>query len=145
MKSYWRVIIEKAILLLVIGIIVAFVLACGYVGLKRAEKYSIEPATENTGNVGVTTAVASFYAHAYHGKLMANGQPYDMHKLTFAHKTLPFGTRVLFHYNGKEVIGTLTDRGPYIAGRMFDLSLAMAESLGLTERGVDAIRFTIIE
>lgn len=104
------------------------------------------------------TAVASFYAHAYHGRTMANGQPYDMHKLTFASNKYPFGTKIKFTRNGKSVIGTRADAGPFKKivkngkvvyvphpGRMFDFSYAMACSLDMLEVGIDAIQFTIIE
>ena len=71
----------------------------------------------------------------------ANGERFDMNELTAAHKTLPFGTRVLVHNprTGKEVVVRINDRGPFIKGRMIDLSKAAAKALGFKSRGHDAV------
>ena len=70
------------------------------------------------------TARASYYANKFHGRRTASGRVYDMNKLTAAHKTLPFGTkiRVTNISNGKTVVVEITDRGPYVRGREIDLS-----------------------
>ena len=66
----------------------------------------------------------SYYADKFHGRKTASGAPFDMHKLTAAHKKLPFGTllRVTNPKNNKSVIVEVNDRGPYIKGRELDLS-----------------------
>jgi rare lipoprotein A len=70
------------------------------------------------------TARASYYANKFHGRRTASGRVYDMNKLTAAHKTLPFGTkiRVTNFSNGKTVVVEITDRGPFVRGREIDLS-----------------------
>ena len=69
------------------------------------------------------TARASYYANKFHGRRTASGRVYDMNKLTAAHKSLPFGTkiRVTNISNGKTVVVEITDRGPYVRGSEIDL------------------------
>lgn len=86
------------------------------------------------------TAVASWYGPGFHGRRAADGSIYDQGAYTIAHKTLPFGTIVVLEYRGRRVPAVVTDRGPYIAGRDFDLSLGLAKRLGLVTKGVDEIR-----
>lgn len=82
--------------------------------------------------------LASWYGPGFHGRLTANGERYDMHDLTAAHKTLPFGTEVLVRNprNGKEVVVRINDRGPFVAGRVIDLSKAAAQAVGIDGVGV---------
>jgi len=81
---------------------------------------------------------ASWYGPRFHGRRTASGERYDMHALTAAHKTLPFGTmvRVRSLVNGKEVDVRITDRGPFSRGRVIDLSRAAAEAIGMLGLGV---------
>ncbi|WP_415163069.1 septal ring lytic transglycosylase RlpA family protein [Ottowia sp.] len=85
--------------------------------------------------------IASWYGPRFHGRTTANGEKYDMDQLTAAHKTLPFGTRVLVHSprTGREVVVRINDRGPYARGRVIDLSKAAATALGMQSRGHDAV------
>ncbi len=85
--------------------------------------------------------IASWYGPRFHGRTTANGEKYDMYELTAAHKTLPFGTRVVVHSprTGKQVVVRINDRGPYIRGRVIDLSKAAANALGMKSRGHDAV------
>ena len=93
---------------------------------KRHPKF-IDPKTVNTNvkHKKRMVGTSSFYAEDFHGKLTANGEIYDMYGLTAAHKTLPLNTvaRVTNLDNGKSLILRINDRGPYIEGRMLDLSL----------------------
>lgn len=84
---------------------------------------------------------ASWYGPGFHGRLTANGERFDQEEMTAAHKTLPFGTRVLVQVprTGREVVVRINDRGPYVAGRIIDLSSAAATALGLKARGHDAV------
>ena len=93
------------------------------------------------GGRDLQRGVASWYGPGFHGRLTANGERFDMNELTAAHKTLPFGTRVLVHNprTGKEVVVRINDRGPFIKGRMLDLSKAAATALGFKSRGHDAV------
>ena len=78
---------------------------------------------------------ASWYAATFQGHLTANGERYDGGALTAAHRTLPLGTyvRVRSLATGKSVVVRINDRGPYVKGRIIDLSYAAAEALGLTD------------
>ncbi len=81
---------------------------------------------------------ASWYGSQHHGRLMANGRPFDMYADTAAHKSLPLGTRLMVTNprNGASVKVQVTDRGPYVAGRSLDLSYGAARKLGVVESGV---------
>ncbi len=81
---------------------------------------------------------ASWYGPRFNGRRTASGERYNMHELTAAHKTLPFGTlvRVRSLVNGKEVDVRITDRGPFSRGRVIDLSRAAAEAIGMLGLGV---------
>ena len=85
--------------------------------------------------------LASWYGPGFHGRKTASGERYDMHELTAAHKTLPFGTRVLVHNprTGRQVVVRINDRGPFAAGRVIDLSRAAAAELGIVDIGHDAV------
>lgn len=79
------------------------------------------------------------------GDVTASGESFDPQGRTAAHKTLPFGTRLLVKYGSKSVVVTVTDRGPYSGNRDLDLSQGAAEFLGLTSAGVDQCEITQLE
>ncbi len=85
--------------------------------------------------------MASWYGPGFHGRRTASGERYDMHALTAAHKTLPFGTKVRVRSvkTGKEVVVRINDRGPYKHSRIIDLSLGAISALGLRHRGVTEV------
>lgn len=82
--------------------------------------------------VATWTGHASWYGPGFHGRTTANGETYDQHAMTAAHKTLPFGTRlrVTNTANGRSAVVRVNDRGPFIPGREIDLSRAAADALG---------------
>jgi rare lipoprotein A len=84
---------------------------------------------------------ASWYGLRFHGRRTASGDRYDQRALTAAHKTLPFGTmvRVRSLVNGKEIEVRINDRGPFVRGRVVDVSLAAAEALGMMAQGVNQV------
>ena len=90
------------------------------------------------GGAARETGVASYYAHKYHGRTTASGERFDMNDLTAAHKTLPFGTRVRVTNldNGKSVTVRVNDRGPFVKGRVIDLSLAAAKKVDMVHAGL---------
>lgn len=90
--------------------------------------------------------MASWYGEDFHGRVTANGEIYDMEALTAAHRTLPFGTevRVTNAENGRQIHVRINDRGPYLYGRMLDLSLAAARELGMVENGVAAVQIEVM-
>lgn len=91
------------------------------------------------------TGIASWYGEPFHGRLTANGEVYDMHAMTAAHPTMPLPSYALVRHvaSGREVLVRVNDRGPFIAGRVIDLSLAAAQRLGIDGIGrVEVIRLT---
>jgi len=86
--------------------------------------------------------VASWYGEEYHGRRTANGEIYDMYAMTAAHRTLPFNTRVRVTNleNGKRVEVRINDRGPFVAGRIIDLSHSGARSIDMLAKGTAKVR-----
>ena len=92
------------------------------------------------------TGIASWYGYPYHGRRAANGETYDMEKLTAAHRTYPFDTwvRVKNLSNDRTVDVRIQDRGPFVRGRIIDLSHAAAREIELLGPGVTKVRLTVI-
>jgi rare lipoprotein A len=90
--------------------------------------------------------IASWYGPGFHGKLTANGEVYDMYGVSAAHKTLPFGTivRVVDLETGRSVVVRINDRGPFIKGRIIDLSKGAAQKLGTVEKGITEVGLRIL-
>jgi len=90
--------------------------------------------------------MASYYARKYNGRKTASGEIYDMRKMTAAHRTLPFGikVRVTELSTGRTVVVRINDRGPFIKGRIIDLSLAAAQRLGIVEAGSAKVQVDIL-
>ncbi len=86
--------------------------------------------------------LASYYGRSFQGHRTASGSRYDMHAMTCAHRSYPFGTwlRVTDLESGREVTVRVTDRGPFTRGRVVDLSWAAARALGMLERGVARVK-----
>jgi rare lipoprotein A len=102
----------------------------------------IEPVKPGT----VEKGEASWYGHPYHGRRTASGERYDMHQLTAAHRTLPFETSVMVtrRDNGRSVEVRINDRGPFIKGRVIDLSYAAARRIGLDVDGVAPVSVEVL-
>ena len=90
---------------------------------------------------GSDTGMASFYADKYVGRKTSNGEKFKQNKLTAAHKTLPFGTKVKVTNlsNGQSVKVRINDRGPFIQGRIIDLSKKAAKKIDLVNAGVTKV------
>src|SRR5262245_11174536 len=90
--------------------------------------------------------MASFYGKAHQGRRTASGERFDMHRMTAAHRTLPFGTRVKVTNlgNGRAAIVRINDRGPFIKGRLLDLSYAAARQLRLVGPGTGLVRLDVL-
>lgn len=88
---------------------------------------------------------ASWYGRKFHGRKTASGEVFDMYKVSAAHKTLPlFSTvRVVNLENGREISVRINDRGPFISGRLIDLSYAAAKRLGMVKNGVVPVRIVV--
>jgi rare lipoprotein A len=94
----------------------------------------------------VEKGIASWYGEPYHGRTTASGEVYDMHEMTAAHKTLPFDTvvRVTRRDTGQKVEVRINDRGPFIEGRIIDLSFAAAKRIGLVGDGVAPVKLEVL-
>lgn len=92
----------------------------------------------STSAFAQTNGKASYYGKQFHGRRTSDGSLYHRDSLTCAHRTLPFGTllKVTNKKNGKEVVVRVTDRGPFVRGRVVDLSYAAAKELGMVAMGV---------
>lgn len=90
--------------------------------------------------------IASWYGDPYHGRRTASGEVYDMHAFTAAHKSLPFGSvvEVRRRDSGAEVVVRINDRGPFIAGRIIDLSYAAAKRIGLEVDGIAEVAIRVV-
>ena len=95
---------------------------------------------------GKQVGIASWYGHPFHGRRAANGEVYDMEKFTAAHRTLPFGTqvRVVNLLNEKTVTVRINDRGPFVDGRIIDLSHAAARAIDMDHPGIRPVRVEVI-
>jgi len=90
--------------------------------------------------------IASWYGPGFDGNYTASGEIYDMNGISAAHKTLPFGTivRVVDLETGRSVIVRINDRGPFIEGRIIDLSKGAAEKLGIIDKGIARVGLRIL-
>ncbi len=90
--------------------------------------------------------MSSYYGKEFHGRKTASGEIYDMHALTAAHRSLPFGTMVKVTNldNGKSVVVRINDRGPWARGRILDLSYAAAQRLGMIGPGTARVRVDVL-
>lgn len=104
-------------------------------------------ASRRHGRPGMEEGLASWYGPGYHGKRAADGSRFNQRRLTAAHRVLPFGTvvRVTNLENGRSVKVRITDRGPFVEGRIIDLSKKAAKKLKMKERGVVRVRIEVLE
>jgi rare lipoprotein A len=114
------------------------------------EASSANPELEAYGRakpIYVETGVASWYGPPYHNRKAANGQVFDMHALTAAHKTLPLGSviRVTNISNGKAALMRVTDRGPFIGDRVLDLSMGAAKEIGVYRTGLANVKIEVLD
>jgi rare lipoprotein A len=106
------------------------------------------PSRNTTGKVLLTLeGIASYYADEYHGRQTSNGETYNMNDLTAAHRTFPFGTmvRVTNLENKRSVVVRINDRGPFVEGRIIDLSLGAAKELDIVGSGTARVRLEVLE
>jgi rare lipoprotein A len=104
----------------------------------NGERY--EPLSSHEGFV--QSGIASWYGSDFHGKKTSNGDTYDMYAMTAAHKTLPLGVyvKVSNRNNGRDTVVRINDRGPFVAGRIIDLSYSAAKDLSIVEGGTAPVR-----
>jgi len=124
--------------------IVCILLVIGAATCGSAPRF--EPST-TVGSPGqTTTGVASWYGPGFDGKTTASGERFNQNHLTAAHRTLPFGSvvRVTNLHNGRSVEVRINDRGPFVRGRVIDLSKAAAREIGLVERGIGTVEVRVL-
>jgi len=94
----------------------------------------------------VQTGIASYYHDSLHGNRTASGQIYDKSKMSAAHKSLPLGSRVRVTdtRTGKSIVVRVNDRGPFIKGRVIDLSRRAAQKLGIIRRGITPVKVEVL-
>lgn len=95
----------------------------------------------------VETGIASWYGAPYHNRRGSNGEVYDMHAMTAAHRTLPLGSivRVTNLQSNQSAIVRITDRGPFVEGRVVDLSEAAAKKIGMLEKGTVEVKLEVLK
>ncbi|HEX8985558.1 MAG TPA: septal ring lytic transglycosylase RlpA family protein [Bryobacteraceae bacterium] len=134
-------------LAVIIAVAIVFAAAgCGKKKRTRSSPAAPRAATAPMPRIGdEEVGDASWYGHPYHGRRAANGEIYDMEKLTAAHRTMPFGTilDVRNLANGLEVQVRITDRGPFVGDRIIDLSHAAARQIKMIGPGVAKVRLRV--
>jgi rare lipoprotein A len=129
----------------VIAVAAVFASGCGH-----RTRASVSPPIARTtkpARIGTTeTGIASWYGVPYDGRRTASGEIYDMRQLTAAHRTLPFNTwlQVTNLTNGKRVEVKVNDRGPFVRGRVIDLSLGAASEIDMVRQGTAKVRLKVI-
>ena len=115
-------------------LLVCSFLGCGSVHLQPPQTVSHGPEVQH--------GKASWYGKPVHGRLTASGERYDMHAPTAAHKSLAFGTRVRVTNldNGKHTVVRINDRGPFVKGRIIDLSYGAAKQIQMLQSGVVRVK-----
>jgi rare lipoprotein A len=103
-----------------------------------AHSKSWRDANASIGSGRSFSGMASFYGNES-GSKTASGQRFNQNALTAAHRSLPFGTRLKVTHGGRSVVVTINDRGPFVRGRVLDLSTAAARAIGITGRGVGMV------
>lgn len=108
--------------------------------------FGVTASSQDLNGARVEFGLASWYGYPYHGRTAANGEVYDMELLTAAHRTLPLDSwvHVTNLVNYKSVDVRITDRGPFVDGRIIDLSHAAARAIDLIENGTAAVRIEAI-
>jgi rare lipoprotein A len=109
----------------------------------KTSRISLARAKAGAGTERSFTGIASFYGNDTDHET-ASGQRFDENRLTCAHRSLPFGTKLRVTHGGRSVVVTVNDRGPYIRGRILDLSTAAARAVGLIDAGVGKITAQVI-
>ena len=112
----------------------------------RSSAVTPPPASTSTSDGRSDTGKASYYADSLQGRKTASGERYNRNKLTAAHRKLPFGTRVRVTNlkNNRSVVVRINDRGPFVRGRIIDLSHQAARELDMVRTGVASVRVTVL-
>jgi rare lipoprotein A len=123
-----------------------FLSGCGVTSPRFGSHETPAPAASTSIPTTELSGMASYYAEDFHGRKTANGEVYDMHALTAAHRTLPFNTRVkVTNLDTKmSVVVRINDRGPFKDDRVIDLSLEAAIKIGLIPKGTGPVQLEVL-
>lgn len=141
--------INKSLLCFIVLIGIIF-MTCSTTGTGRRVNGDIprsrDMLDENRNEEHLFIGYASYYAEKFHGKKTASGEIFDMNDFTAAHRTLPFGTicRITNLENNKSVVVRVNDRGPFVEGRIIDLSKSAAAVIGGIEAGVIKVKIDVL-
>jgi len=126
-------------------IIVVFFVSCAADQRFSKGRTEYKQSNQKLAN-NVIEGISSYYGPKFHGRLTASGEVFDMHQLTAAHKTLPFGTRIRVTNldNNKQVVVIINDRGPFVKDRILDLSLGAAKKIDLIQSGTAKVKIEIL-
>jgi rare lipoprotein A len=133
--------------LVFVGGMLFFLSACGHKNVRVTAPRTAPPSAPAVSSSDLE-GLASYYAEPYHGRKTASGEIFDTYKdLTAAHRTLPFNTmvRVTNKTNGREVDVRINDRGPFVQGRVIDLSVRAAREIDLMRPGVAPVSLKILK
>lgn len=124
--------------------LLAVLVAAAGCGRSQPVRATVPPAP--VPGVYVEQGIASWYGIPFHGRRAANGEVYDMNQPTAAHRTLPFGSmvRVTNLDNGRQTEVRVTDRGPFVDGRVIDLSFAAARAVDMVGAGIARVRLELL-
>lgn len=131
LREVWR---KEAFWVIALTVLAALLVSCG------AQKQALK---EPSGHV---VGLASYYGHKFHGRRTASGERFNMNAMTAAHPQLAFGTlvRVTNLKNKRTIQVRVNDRGPFVKGRIIDLSYAAAKKIGMLSDGVVRVRITVV-
>lgn len=147
---------HKRSYILTAGLIVAWVAAVVVLsGCASSPRFTRERPSEPkkhessapTKSLKTMEGIASYYADDFNGKKTANGETYDMYKMTAAHRSFPFNTKVKVTNldNKRSIVVRINDRGPFKLDRIIDLSLAAATQLGMKGAGTATVKLEVVE
>ena len=114
---------------------------------ENAQRPYNEAEFENLSILKTEYGIASYYGEKYHGRTTASGEVFDMNKVSAAHREHPFGTiaRITNLKNNRKIVLRINDRGPFIEGRIIDLSYAAAKELDFIKEGIIEVKIEILK
>lgn len=138
---------KRGIFLIISLILIVSLAYCGNEAQAIKNSPQIEDANGMYNDSYVEHGLASWYGDDFHGETTSNGETYDMHEMTAAHKTLPMDTmlRVKNLDTGKDVVVRINDRGPFVRGRIIDLSYKAAKTLEIVKNGTARVQVVALD
>ena len=136
---------QRTLLLSMVSIIIILYLGCTASPKFRRDEMKRPSARWDLSQDPYQVGLASFYGKKFHGRPTSSGEIFDMYGMTAAHNTLPLGSQIQVTHlgNHKSVIVKVNDRGPFVKGRILDLSYGAAKQLGMIEEGVAEVSIDV--